>query len=334
MFTESTYNGPAVSVIVPVYNIKPFLCSCIDSILAQSFKNFELIIIDDGSTDGSEIICDAYAKRDRRIRVFHQENSGVSSARNLGVKKAKGQYISFVDSDDMIHPQMYELLVPVLASFSYPFIHCLFHRAEKPEEDGLPRHYEYSIADVQKITSEEGMLKMMDWKNYGHYIFKGLYRAEYIRNIEFPLGTRWEDVIWSGKVVCDAKEYGFVPYALYSYRMHPSSLVHTWEWRIQKQYFRPFLYYLYLTRKFTPDISEKVELLVYESFINRYCICAKNISDFSNEQKKDISNYAKECEITVEKIIRSDFRARRKVFLLLSMISFSFACDIRRRLTH
>ena len=101
---------PAVSIIVPVYNTERFLNRCIDSVLAQTYSDWELLLVDDGSTDSSGSICDEYATQDSRIRVFHKENGGVSSARNLGLDYARGEWITFVDSDDYIAPDMIEKL--------------------------------------------------------------------------------------------------------------------------------------------------------------------------------------------------------------------------------
>jgi len=102
---------PKLSIIVPVYKVEPYLPKCIDSILAQTFTDFELILIDDGSPDGCPRICDEYAAKDERIVVIHQENAGVSAARNAGLDAANGEYIGFVDSDDWIEPEMYEVMV-------------------------------------------------------------------------------------------------------------------------------------------------------------------------------------------------------------------------------
>lgn len=102
---------PKISIIVPVYKVEEYLPRCIDSILAQTFKDFELILIDDGSPDNCGKICDEYAKNDYRIKVLHIENGGVSNARNTGINEAVGEYISFVDSDDVIHPQYYEAML-------------------------------------------------------------------------------------------------------------------------------------------------------------------------------------------------------------------------------
>lgn len=101
---------PEISVIVPVYKVEPYLDRCVQSILRQTFRAFELILVDDGSPDGCPAMCDAWAKQDRRIRVLHKENGGLSSARNAGLAVATGRYISFVDSDDWIEPQMLEYL--------------------------------------------------------------------------------------------------------------------------------------------------------------------------------------------------------------------------------
>ena len=100
-----------ISVIVPVYNTEKFLNNCIESILNQTHKNLEVIIIDDGSTDNSPAICDEYAKKDSRVKVIHKENGGVSSARNAGLDIASGEYIGFIDGDDVIEPDMYHFLL-------------------------------------------------------------------------------------------------------------------------------------------------------------------------------------------------------------------------------
>lgn len=103
--------NPSVSVIVPVYNAKEYLGRCVDSILGQEYTDFELILIDDGSQDGSGDLCDAYAEKDERVRVLHKENGGVSAARNLAMKIARGTYLQFADSDDWITPDATKLLV-------------------------------------------------------------------------------------------------------------------------------------------------------------------------------------------------------------------------------
>ena len=127
---------PKISVIVPVYNVEQYLPRCIDSILNQTFTDFELLLIDDGSTDGSGAICDEYARKDSRIRVFHKENGGVSSARNLGLYNAKGKYIAFIDADDWVESRSLPAFVKAL---------------EKCESDVVLTHYR----TVNITTGEE-----------------------------------------------------------------------------------------------------------------------------------------------------------------------------------
>lgn len=119
-------NNPKVSVIVPVYNVEKYLRRCVDSILSQTFTDFELLLVDDGSKDKSAVICDGYAAEDHRVRVFHKENGGVSSARNLGIEEARGEWISFVDADDWINSDYFENLLKavknsdmVISGFQY-----------------------------------------------------------------------------------------------------------------------------------------------------------------------------------------------------------------------
>ena len=103
-----------VSIVIPVYNTSKYVGNCIDSVIAQTYNNLDIILVDDGSTDGSGIICDYYGKKDSRIRVFHKKNEGVSSARNLGLDHCNGKYVAFIDSDDVIHPQFIELLAGLI----------------------------------------------------------------------------------------------------------------------------------------------------------------------------------------------------------------------------
>ena len=110
-------DSPIISVIVPVYNVEQYLPHCIDSILTQTFTDFEVLLIDDGSTDNSGRICDEYAKKDNRIRVFHKENGGVSSARNVGLDNAEGEFLGFVDGDDILSPVYLMILLKALEDF-------------------------------------------------------------------------------------------------------------------------------------------------------------------------------------------------------------------------
>ena len=113
-----------VSVIIPAYNIEDYIGRCLDSIISQTYKNLEIIVVDDGSKDHTGEILDNYAKKDRRIKVIHKENGGVSSARNKGIEVAEGDYIGFIDGDDLIEPGMYKTLVDLLEEENADIAHC------------------------------------------------------------------------------------------------------------------------------------------------------------------------------------------------------------------
>lgn len=118
---------PEISVIVPVYNVEKYLRQCIESIKMQTFENWELILVDDGSLDNSGSICDEYAQSDNRIKVVHKENGGVSTARNFGLAIAAGKYISFIDSDDYIVPKFFEIMLEKLLTYKADIVRCGFY---------------------------------------------------------------------------------------------------------------------------------------------------------------------------------------------------------------
>ena len=113
-----------VSVIIPAYNIEDYIGRCLDSVLSQTYKNLEILVVDDGSSDCTGEILDDYEKKDQRIRVIHKENGGVSSARNIGIEAATGDYIGFVDGDDLMEPEMYKTLVNLLKEENADIAHC------------------------------------------------------------------------------------------------------------------------------------------------------------------------------------------------------------------
>ena len=134
----------SISIIVPVYKAELFLPRCIDSILTQTFTDFELLLIDDGSPDNSGSICDEYALKDKRIRVFHKENGGVSSARNLGLDNAKGEWITFIDADDWISNTFIEhLYKPILSNNNIEFVQAGCTNYINNEIANIEQQYEY-----------------------------------------------------------------------------------------------------------------------------------------------------------------------------------------------
>lgn len=182
---------PLISVIVPVYNVENYLPQCLDSLKAQTWKNLEIILVDDGATDGCPAICDAAALHDARIRVIHQKNGGLSAARNAGLDIARGEWIGFVDSDDYIAPDMYETLYRAAAENNAPLAVCSYTYVDEAGKT-LPRISPITKDEV--LTREEALNRLTIQKNW-YYItaWNRLYRLELFDTVRFPVGKIHED---------------------------------------------------------------------------------------------------------------------------------------------
>lgn len=187
-----------ISVIIPVYNIEPYLRKCLDSVVNQTYKELEILIIDDGSTDGSGAICDEYAKTDKRIRVFHTENRGLSCARNLGLDEAKGEWIGFVDSDDWIEPNMYECLLRRAEETGADVVECGCYREQK-------RSTQVSNRQNMVMSGMEAVIGLMH-RELSEEVWNKLYRSICFSQLRFPENRTYEDVAITYKVLLEASK--------------------------------------------------------------------------------------------------------------------------------
>lgn len=209
---------PLISIIVPVYKVEPYLRKCVDSILAQTYTNIEVILIDDGSPDGCPAICDEYAEKDSRVVVIHQENAGVSAARNAGLEIAKGDCIGFVDSDDWIEPDMYEVLLAMLLEHNSR-IACIACCYETGSSNTVVSH-SWKISILNNI---DAITMMYDRKIEKGVCFK-LFSRELFKNAHFPVGvTNGEDFLVSVELFCHVTEVTFVEYPAYHYLQRKGS---------------------------------------------------------------------------------------------------------------
>ena len=185
-----TLMSEKISVIVPIYKVEPHLCKCVDSILAQTYQNLEIILVDDGSPDNCPAICDAYAAQDRRVRVIHKPNGGLSDARNAGLDVMTGDYVAFVDSDDWIEPQMYEKLLYYLKQFHADIAF-----------GGVADDFEQNGTTITTKTSDYGntpfsLDHIEAMRRYFHSSWAAwdkLYKATLFRDIRYPVGEINED---------------------------------------------------------------------------------------------------------------------------------------------
>lgn len=206
-----------ISVIVPVYNAGPYLQELIQSILNQTNPDLELLLVDDGSTDGSGEFCDLMAEKDSRIRVFHKENGGQSSARNFGLEQARGDLIAFADHDDVLHPRMYETLMRGLNQTGAFVCACGF---QNTDDGDIPKiDYAKPILPVEAIPRETIISRFFtpDW----HIpVWNKLYRREAIKELRFHDAMLGEDNLFSYRILKQCNMVAFCPTVLYFQRMH------------------------------------------------------------------------------------------------------------------
>lgn len=208
-----------ISVIVPVYNVEKYLQRCVDSILSQTFPDFELFLVDDGSLDGSAVICDEYSEADCRVRVIHQKNQGQAAARNHAVFQAVGEWICFVDSDDVVHPQMLELLYVAAEGNNAELSMCA-----AIEGDYLPSDFytEKEVKPMVKKIDEEVLSNLYNTgEHYCWVVWGKLIRTEIVRKIFFTEGKIYEDNAVVCKWLYKAKKVVCLQEQLYFYMINP-----------------------------------------------------------------------------------------------------------------
>jgi len=212
-----------ISVIVPVYNIeKEYLERCIRSICGQTYKNLEILLVDDGATDGSGAVCDRFAAEDDRIRVFHKENGGSSSARNLGIKEAQGEYIGFIDSDDYIEPDMYELLARAVVKYDAPM--AQISRDEIDEAGNRMPDICIPPKEESKVSSEDMMRELLMHRGDCSFCTRITHKALFVDR-EFPVGKLNEDFYLLTHMLTDITHLVILPKQCYHvfYRMNSNS---------------------------------------------------------------------------------------------------------------
>ena len=213
--------SPLVSIIVPVYNVEKYLRECVDSILAQTYRNLEVLLIDDGSPDRSGAICDEYAAADPRVRVIHQANAGAATARNTGLNIAAGELISFIDSDDFIAENMIEIMTDHICREQADLVIC--NVAPCYDRNSI-LSCESPIVD-QTYPLEVFIKKEQVWQYM--VLWNKLYRRHLFDHIRFPDGFIYEDNATNHRILGQCRTIVTITDELYFYRQNPESIMHT-----------------------------------------------------------------------------------------------------------
>jgi len=211
-----------ISVIIPVFNAEPYLRQCVDSVLAQTYDDIEVILVDDGSQDQSGRICDDYQSVDRRIRVIHQENGGTSDARNHGLEIASGRYIGFVDCDDFIDPTFYKVLHDLIVSHQSDIAMVSYRTVENSKVSVRD-----DSGDERVLNREMSVQELLADRKVQNYVWNKLYRRELFETLRFPVHNVYDDVVIMYELFQRSSSVAFREEALYNYRIRRDSIVHT-----------------------------------------------------------------------------------------------------------
>ncbi len=299
-----------ISVIVPVYNVEKYLRDCLDSIVNQSYKNIEIILVDDGSKDKSGEICDEYAKNDDRIRVFHKENGGAASARNLGIDNAKGDYLGFVDSDDYIAPDMYEKLLETLKKHDLPYIDSGMVTVS---DDNRQSNQDTDMVSI--ISGEEAIGHLLDRTGYCSLCTR-LFKAEVFKdNFRIPEGKRVEDFIFCIRLFDKFGTEALYDHVFYHVVPHSDSVTHSGGCSLS-------LDTLFYADEVEKLVHEKYPSLIEKSeFFKFYYIGQLLIKSTSSEYEKyseEYSCYIKYLRRNKSKILNNNFLTKKLKGVLLS----------------
>ncbi len=259
----SSYGNELVSIIVPVYNVEQYLEKCVNSIINQSYKNLEIILVDDGATDNSGKICDELAKLDNRIKVYHKENGGLSDARNYGVERATGEYIGFVDSDDYIDPEMYEKLYEAIKKENVDVAECNL-KIIYPNRVELYTNEKYFRVCTKQEYLEE-YLKID--KVFGSACVR-LIKSNIVKKLKFPIGKLYEDTYYAHDLIREVDKYVIMDNPYYNYFMREESITNT--------KFNPRIFDLI-------EIVEKLHKMTYNNYpsLKEEADCRKMYAYFS-----------------------------------------------------
>ena len=218
----SNYGNELISIIVPVYNVEKYLEKCVNSIVNQTYKNLEIILVDDGATDSSGKLCDELAKIDNRIKVYHKENGGLSDARNYGVERATGDYIGFVDSDDYIDAEMYEKLYEAIKKENADVAECNL-KIIYPNRVELYTNEKY----FKVCTKQEYLEEYLKIEKVFGSVWTKLIKSDIAKKLVFPKGKLYEDTYYAYDLINVADSYVIMDAPYYNYFMRENSITNS-----------------------------------------------------------------------------------------------------------
>lgn len=313
-----------ISVIVPIYNVEKYLDRCVDSVINQTYKNLEIILVDDGSPDNCPQMCDGYAKKDSRIKVVHKKNGGLSDARNAGMEVASGEYVSFIDSDDYISLDFYETLLQTMVDNNSDIVEC---SVVKFYEDNNFDEYsdDLKLTNCDTLGALDGLINENSFKQH---VWNKLYKSNIALDIPYAVGKLNEDEFWTYQVFGKAKKVTRINKTMYYYFQRGSSIMgngynikrlDALEGKINRQ--------AYIEKNF-PTLATKAKVDLYGSCMFAYQSVLKFMS--GNDKKKAckiIKGYKNRCKLTTDEI--NSITDSSKKYYKLAKLNFYLCCKVK-----
>ena len=305
-----------ISVIVPVYNVEKYLHQCIDSILMQTYKNLEIILVDDGSTDQSGSICDEYARQDKRVVTIHQKNKGLAGARNTGLDIMSGEWISFVDSDDWISNLFYEKQLLALKQHGAELALVRFSSSE----DDFKKLHSNTIAELVLDSNQllETYYKTQNSKKITTSVWPRLYRANLIHNMRFPEGFLNEDILFTVETFLKCNLAVYIDEPLYYYRKIRIGSIMNAKFSSKRVMDNLELY----TKVESLLISKGKAELTVKNFYNLYNILSRALYTADSKDTVElIKKYRKDSNNKVGKALQdATLTSYEKIVLLMNLL--------------
>lgn len=319
---------PLISVIVPIYNVEQYLDKCITSIVNQSYKNLEIILVDDGATDKCPDICDKWQIKDDRIIVIHKENGGLSDARNTGLEIATGKYISFVDSDDFISKYFVEVLYENLINTCSDLIQCSYL---KVNSDYLEKKKKVDANLNTKVFNTKNALKsLIEEVDLNQVVWNKLYKKELLQEIRFEYSKLNEDDFFSYQVFAKCNKIAYINIPLYYYLVRNDSIMgqHYSIKRLDGLEAR-FLRYEFLKKNYKELASlEKKNLLFFIIYCYQMVLKINNKNE-KKQAEKIVENYFKKI-INDHVILKLNFK--ETIWILMMKASINWTSKLRNKL--
>lgn len=315
---------PLISVIVPIYNVEQYLCRCVECLTAQTYKNLEIILVDDGSPDNCPQFCEAYAKKDSRIKVIHKKNGGLSDARNAGMTIATGEYISFIDSDDYVSNDFIETLYNTLLSENSDIVEC---SVVKFYEDGHFDEYKDDL-NITSYNTEESLSKLIAENPFKQHVWNKLYKTDLVSGVPYAVGKLNEDEFWTYQIFGQAKKVTRFNKTMYYYFQRQSSIMgNTYNLRRLDALEGKADRQKYI-EKYFPGLAAQAKIDLFESCIFAYQSVLKYMSGKDKKiAKKVIYSYKDSFELSREEINNSSSSGAK--YLKLASVNFYLCCKIK-----